>query len=131
MRVGGLRGHSLRAAVQELLLLDFLTYFIRTLGIEPLHVELLLSGKLREVPDEIHQLPTGIGRVISAKGGHAGQSDAIFDYEEELAIAHALGVFSAEIGRLRVHPRAECRLATPIIAVTNRAVIGEVRTSFG
>src|SRR6266436_2442401 len=121
------------AAVQEIILLLFFLAVIRTLWIVLFHFELFFGGKRRQVPDEVNQLPTGIGVAVfraAAECGHASKAHSIFDDPVNIAVAKILRCICAKIGRLGVKPAADHGVSAPIVAVADGAVIGKVQPGF-
>src|ERR1700747_883702 len=117
------------AAVQEIILLLFFLAIIRTLWIVLFHFELFFGGKRRQVPDEVNQLPTGIGVAVfraAAEPGHASKAHSIFDDPENIALAKILRCICAKIGRLGIKSAADHGVPASVVAVADGAVIGEV-----
>jgi hypothetical protein len=84
------------------------------------------------VPDEAHQLPGQLGAAVvrfitTAECGHAGKADTVFDDPENVAVRKVLGFCSAEIGRLGIKALANRSVAASVVAVAERAVIGEMQ----
>ena len=82
----------------------------------------------RGLPDEGHQLPRVLGRVLILPGGHTRPSDAVLNDVEERAVAATLNLGGSQVGHLRVHVGAHIGVALRVAAVTHRAVIQVVLT---
>ena len=96
------------------------------LGVPPLHgIEFVGRGR-RQVPDEQNQAPGLRHSVRSVEGGHAAQTNAIFNGVVELTIALVLGLGGAQVGRFRIEALAEYRLARSVIRMALGAMIGEM-----
>jgi hypothetical protein len=122
------------AALQEVILLLFFLAIVRTLWIVLFHFELFFGSKRRQMPDEVNQFPTGIGVAVFGSGaaerGHASEAHSIFDDPENIAVAKILRSAYAKIGRLGLEAAADHGVSTPIVGMTNGAVIGEVQSRF-
>src|SRR5688572_25292604 len=78
--------------------------------------------------DEVYQVPAVFLAICfaGAERRHPGESNAMFDDVEELAIGKLLRRRGAEIERPRIQPTPVLSVTTPVVAVTARAMIGEV-----
>src|SRR6202044_340279 len=98
----------------------------RTLWVPPLHFIEFLGRDLRQVPDEQNQAPGLRDGVCSAEGGHAAQTNSIFNCVVELAIALVLRAGCAQVGRFRIETLTEYRLTPSVIPMARGAMIGEM-----
>ena len=71
-----------------------------------------------------------VGSVLSP-GGHPRQPHSVLDDVEDLAVGESLCFARLHVGRLGIEVAADLRLASAVIAVTKRAVVGEVGSSGG
>src|ERR1700686_4149423 len=97
-----------------------------TLLVPPLHFIEFLGRDLRQVPDEQNQAPGLRDSVRSVEGGHAAQTNSIFNCVVELTIALVLRPGCAQVGRFRIEAPAEYRLAPSVIRMALGAMIGEM-----
>jgi hypothetical protein len=72
------------------------------LRVPPLHFIEFLGRDLRQVPDEQNQAPGLRDSVRSVEGGHAAQTNSIFNRVVELTIALVLRLGCAQVGRFRI-----------------------------
>ena len=96
------------------------------LRIPPLHFIEFLGGDLRQVPDEQNQAPGLRDSVRPVEGGHAAQTNSIFNCVVEFAIAFVLRPGCAHVGRFRIETPAVYRLAPSVIRMARGAMIGEM-----
>jgi hypothetical protein len=96
------------------------------LRVPPLHFIEFLGRDLRQVPDEQNQAPGLRDSVRSVEGGHAAQTNSIFNCVVELTIALVLRPGCAQVWRLRIEAPAEYRLAPSVIRMALGAMIGEM-----
>ena len=96
------------------------------LRVPPLHFIDFLGRDLRQVPDEQNQAPGLRDSVRSVEGGHAAQTNSIFNCVVELTIALVLRPGCAQVGRFRIEAPAEYCLAPSVIRMALGAMIGEM-----
>src|SRR5438552_9858745 len=86
------------------------------------------------MPDEVHEFPgsvcVAVFRASSSERGHTGKAHAVLDDPKNIAVRKFLRFVGPEIGRLGVKSAPNLRVATAVIAVANRAVVGEVEPCF-
>src|ERR1700681_3784127 len=82
--------------------------------------------------DEMDELPVVLVLVACgiAPRRHPGETDAVPDDGEQLAIGEVLRASLAHVGRLWVQIAADLRLPAAVVGVTCGAVIGPMRASF-
>ena len=97
-----------------------------TLRVPPLHFIEFLGRDLRQVPDEQNQAPGLRDSVRSVEGGHAAQTNSIFNCVVELTIALVLRPGGAQVGRFRIEALAEYRVVPSVIPMARGAMIGEM-----
>src|SRR4029077_14122977 len=77
--------------------------------------------------DEQDEVPSVSGGNWGAsEGRHAGETNAVFDDPEELAVGEFLGSGAAEVGRLGIETATHHRVGAAVVAVADRAVVSEV-----
>ena len=95
------------------------------LRVPPFHFIEFLGRDVRQVPDEQNQAPGLRNSVRSVEGGHAAQTNAIFNCVVEFTIALVLRPGCAQVGRFRIEALAEYRLGPSVIPMALGAMIGE------
>jgi len=78
----------------------------------------------------MHQFPAVLISSVSvtiAERRHAGKAHAIFNNPKYFAIRQILRVRTAQVRRLGIKAATDDGLAAAIVAVANRAVIGEMQ----
>src|SRR4026208_1621143 len=74
-------------------------------------------------PNECHQLPRVLWRVLILPRGHASPSDAVLNDVEQRPVTTTLNLSGSQVGHLRVHVGAHLGVALRVAAVAQRAVI--------
>ena len=112
----------------------FFLIFLAIVGplrVRVLHLNALLIGKLRQVPDEQNQLPAiFLGAVSAAKRWHTCKADAILDDPEQFSVGKILRFRLSKIGWLRVQAFAIHRVAAAVVRMARRTMIGKMLPGF-
>src|SRR5688572_20616048 len=88
-----------------------------------------LFRELRKVANEEHQFPVLV--ILAAPSRHSREPDAVLDDVEQLAIREFLGIWFAHVRRRWIQPGIYLCLATAVVGMAYRAVIGEMVARFG
>jgi hypothetical protein len=105
-----------------------------TYGNHSFHPVQLFSGHGREMADEVNEFPAILVVTFDglvAEPGHPREPNAIVDDVEELTIAEVLGLRLSHIGRFRIQPPSNGRVAASIHSMAKGAVVCEMLHGFG
>src|SRR5574337_1623330 len=73
--------------------------YLRSLGVQRLHALQFLVSQVRQMPYEMHQLPTSsiLLHVAFRPGRHRSEADAIANDKEQFTIGHRLNLLAAQV----------------------------------
>src|SRR5438128_8620920 len=116
--------------VQKLLLFQFLLLLSWTFRIKRLHLAFLVCSKLRQMPYEQDQFPAVVIFSLRPPGRHSGKPNAVVDDVVDLSIREVLRGGQPHIRHFGIKILSDLGLSDSVIAVANRAMIGEVSSRF-
>jgi hypothetical protein len=131
-----------RSALQEFFFLSFfflsfffLSFFfriVRAFRIELFHRFNFPGRERRRMTDEMNQFPRVLLAMFgTAPGGHAAQTNTVFDYEEDLSVRLLPSRCFPHIWRRRVHLPSHRYLATHVVRMACGTVRRPMRTGVG
>src|SRR5262245_2713454 len=96
------------------------TPFVRRLGIQLGHAFELLGCHLRQMPNEVDEMPRLLFPFLRASrpGRHPRQFDSVLDDVKQLAVAQLLCCALTHVRHAGVHPAADLSLSAAVVAVT-------------
>src|SRR5262245_26448438 len=108
---------------------DVLPDLVRRFRIERLHFFDLFSSQLRQVSYEMHETPAVVASFLGprAPAGHSGQANTVLDYVEQLMVVQLLRCRQPHVRSAGIQASAHLGIAAPVITMTGRTVIGEMR----
>src|SRR5437773_10944301 len=118
------------ALIQKLLFFHFLLLLSGTFRIKRLHLTLFRWRELGQMPYKKDQLPAVVVFSFGAPGRHSGKPNAVMDDVVDLSIREVLRCRQPPVRSLGINVLADLGLSGPVIAVANRAMIGEVSSRF-
>src|SRR5436190_3411750 len=102
---------------------------LRRLRIQPSHLFELSRRDLRQMSNEMDELPIVVRIVPFTPRRHPGQPDAISNDVEQFSVAKILRLRKTHVGNPRVKVRSHLGLAAAVVSVARGTMIGEVRAA--
>src|SRR5207253_4574721 len=107
----------------------FLLHIVGTDAIRSFHLFELLGREIRKMPNELNEFPCVV--ILVLPGRHSGEANAIPDDGEQFAVTESLRGSLSHVRRVRIQILSHFGLPAAVVAVTFRAVIGEMLAALG
>src|SRR5512143_3816697 len=131
MMTAGLTCHGI-ISLQKLLEGRSFIDLVPGLRIQSLHFFEFILCQLRQVADEVDELPTvdSVVGLTFAPGRHGGKANAVMNHPEEFAVRHGLRIGQSQVRGFRVYVLADRCPTASVIGMTGCAMVSEMREPF-